>query len=68
MTHPESAPPALQLAAAFLWADRRPWGHDFVCLDARLREAARAEGFRVLPGGRRPLDAGGPLGKLVLVP
>lgn len=47
--HPLRAADALQLAAAFVWADRRPWGDHFVCLDARLREAARAEGFIVLP-------------------
>ncbi len=47
--HPLRAADALQLAAAFVWADRRPWGYSFVCLDARLREAARAEGFSVLP-------------------
>jgi hypothetical protein len=27
----------------------RPAGHDFVCLDERLREAASREGFVVLP-------------------
>ncbi len=47
--HPLRAADALQLAAALVWADRRPWGHPFVCLDARLREAARAEGFSLLP-------------------
>lgn len=47
--HPLRAADALQLAAALVWADRRPWGYHFVCLDARLREAARAEGFSVLP-------------------
>jgi len=47
--HPLRAADALQLAAAFVWADRRPWGQHFICLDARLREAARAEGFSVLP-------------------
>jgi len=29
--------------------ERRAPGYDFVCLDERLREAARAEGFSVLP-------------------
>lgn len=47
--HPLRAADALQLAAALLWADRRPWGYHFVCLDTRLREAARAQGFSVLP-------------------
>jgi len=40
---------ALQLAAALDWADRRPTGLSFVCLDERLRDAALAQGFRVLP-------------------
>jgi len=47
--HPLSAADALQLAAGLLWADGRPAHHEFVCLDQRLREAAHAEGFRVLP-------------------
>lgn len=47
--HPLRGAHALQLAAALVWADRRPWGRPFVCLDARLCEAARAEGFTVLP-------------------
>lgn len=47
--HPLRAADALQLAAALVWADRRPRGHPFVCLDAGLREAAHAEGFSVLP-------------------
>lgn len=47
--HPLSAADALQLAAALHWATRRPGGLDFVCLDARLRDAALAEGFTVLP-------------------
>lgn len=38
---------ALQLAAAVVWADRRPRGRGFVCLDGDLCEAARAEGFKV---------------------
>ncbi len=40
---------ALQLAAALVWAEDRPTGLDFVCLDQRLREAASREGFLVLP-------------------
>ena len=47
--HPLRAPDALQLAGALVWADRRPRGHSFVCLDGRLRDAARAEGFTLLP-------------------
>jgi predicted nucleic acid-binding protein len=40
---------ALQLAAALVWAEERPAGRIFICLDARLREAARLDGFTVLP-------------------
>jgi hypothetical protein len=51
--HPLSVADALQLAAGLLagllWANGRPAHHDFVCLDHRLRDAAQAEGFRVLP-------------------
>lgn len=38
----------LQLAAALVWAGKAPKGHQFVCLDQRLREAARKEGFTLL--------------------
>lgn len=47
--HPLRAADALQLAAALMWCAERPSGEDFVCLDERLREAARREGFTVLP-------------------
>jgi len=47
--HPLRAADALQLGAAVAWADRRPLGRPFVSLDARLRDAARAEGFAILP-------------------
>jgi predicted nucleic acid-binding protein len=40
---------AMQLGAALLAVGDRPRGHEFVCLDGRLREAARREGFRPLP-------------------
>jgi hypothetical protein len=40
---------ALQLAAALVASDDRPETLPFVCLDDRLREAARREGFPVLP-------------------
>ena len=40
---------SLQLAAAIVWSDKKPKGHHFVCLDARLREAAAKEGFTILP-------------------
>jgi len=47
--HPLSAADAFQLAAALHWAQRRPGGLEFVCLDARLRQAAAIEGFTILP-------------------
>lgn len=47
--HPLRAADALQLAAALVWCDEAPQGDRFVCLDERLREAARREGFSVLP-------------------
>lgn len=47
--HPIRAADALQLAAALVWCDEQPSGISFVCLDDRLREAARREGFTVLP-------------------
>ena len=40
---------ALQLAAALEWCDARPSGVAFVCLDARLRQAAQREGFEPFP-------------------
>lgn len=49
MIHPLRAADAMQLAAALIWCDKTPKGHEFVCLDLRLREAARREGFQVLP-------------------
>lgn len=47
--HPLRAGDALQLGAALVWAENGPTGHKFVCLDQRLREAARREGFVVVP-------------------
>jgi predicted nucleic acid-binding protein len=47
--HDLRAGEALQLAAALTWAEERPRGRAFICLDERLREAARREGFTVLP-------------------
>ncbi len=47
--HPLRAADSLQLAAALVWSDETPSGEAFVCLDERLREAARREGFEVLP-------------------
>lgn len=40
---------AFQLAAALIWAQENPQGHEVVCLDQNLREAAHREGFTVLP-------------------
>jgi predicted nucleic acid-binding protein len=48
-THPLRAADSLQLAAALTWAGRKTTGEGFVCLDERLRLAARMEGFTVLP-------------------
>ena len=39
---------SLQLAAALVWARHVPAGLDFVCMDAKLCEAAEKEGFTVL--------------------
>ncbi len=49
LRHPLRAADSLQLAAAMAWTERRPTGYEFVCLDERLRDAARREGFAVLP-------------------
>ncbi len=47
--HPLRAADALQLAAALVWCQGDPNLHGFVCLDHRLRDAARREGFTVFP-------------------
>lgn len=47
--HPLRAADALQLAAALRWCQGEPEGREFVSLDERLREAAKKEGFSVLP-------------------
>lgn len=49
LRHPLRAADALQLAAALVWAANRPDDLGFVCLDKRLRDAARIEGFTVFP-------------------
>jgi uncharacterized protein len=49
LIHPLRAADALQLAAALVWSQGEPTGSVFVCLDDRLRSAARSEGFEVLP-------------------
>jgi predicted nucleic acid-binding protein len=46
--HPLRAADALQLAAAFLAAERRPASLQIVTLDDRLGTAARKEGFAVI--------------------
>ncbi len=48
-THPLRAADAAQLAAALLACDERPERLPFVTVDERLAEAARREGFAVLP-------------------
>lgn len=47
--HPLRAADSLQLAAAMVWCQGEPSHREFVCLDHRLRDAARREGFIVLP-------------------
>jgi hypothetical protein len=47
--HPLRAADAMQLGAALTAALDDPLALDFVSLDERLREAARREGFTVLP-------------------
>jgi hypothetical protein len=47
--HALRAGDALQLSAALVWCDDMPAGETFVCLDERLRDAARREGFAILP-------------------
>jgi uncharacterized protein len=49
-THPLRAGDAVQLAAALVACGENPDMLPFVCLDDRLREAARREGFPILPG------------------
>jgi predicted nucleic acid-binding protein len=48
-THALLAADALQLGAALVACDENPEALPFVCVDDRLREAARKEGFRVQP-------------------
>jgi len=40
---------SLQLAASLIWCEEQPASETFVCLEHRLREAARREGFTLLP-------------------
>lgn len=48
-THSLGAADALQLAAALQWRGQPSRGAQVVTFDARLRAAARGEGFAVLP-------------------
>jgi len=48
-TYSLRAADALQLGAALVACDEKPEALPFVCIDDRLRNAARKEGFRVLP-------------------
>ncbi len=48
-THPLRAADALQLAALLAAAEERPAGFPFVTLDDRQADAARKEGFSVVP-------------------
>ena len=47
--YPLKAADAFQFAAALQWCDVETQDQGFVCLDERLRSAALAEDFRVLP-------------------
>lgn len=47
--HPLRSVDAFQLAGALVWAQDSPQGLEVVCLDRNLREAARKEGFSVVP-------------------
>ena len=48
-THPLRTVDALQLSAALIWAEESPKDQVIVCLDHNLREAARKEGFTIIP-------------------
>jgi hypothetical protein len=48
-THALRTADGLQLAAALAWCEEEPSADTFVGLDRRLREAARREGFALLP-------------------
>jgi predicted nucleic acid-binding protein len=51
-THPLRAADSLQLAAALVAADHDPTTLELVCLDTRLANAARREGFIVIDAER----------------
>lgn len=52
--HPLRAADSLQLAAALTWTEGLATGEPFVCLDRRLRDAARLQGFSVKPSDEMP--------------
>jgi hypothetical protein len=47
--HPLRTADSLQLAASLIWCEESPASETFVSLDQRLRDAARREGFTLLP-------------------
>ena len=47
--HPLRTADSLQLAASLIWCEEQPASETFVSLDQRLRDAARREGFTLLP-------------------
>lgn len=47
--HPLRSADTFQLAAALIWAQENPQGHEIVCLDQNLREAAHKEEFTIIP-------------------
>jgi len=49
INHPLRTADSLQLAAAITWAGAPVQDDCFVCLDSKLKEAARKEGFSLLP-------------------
>ena len=55
LRHALRASDGLQLAAALVWAGGHATDQSFVCLDVKLRLAARNEGFIVLPEDIRAL-------------
>lgn len=46
--YPLKAADALQLAAAYIWSDQRPFSRTFICGDKRLLGIARSVGFHGL--------------------
>ena len=52
--HPLKAADALQLTAALRWCEGDTDSASFMCLDDRLRRAARDEGFVILPETMEP--------------